>query len=116
MGENDESCPLVWKTKTLCRVVNSTVSAETCAMTEALDTAYFTSEVLPEILFNEPINVKSVQHRIPITAYEDNESLFRNTHSTTMASENLLLLSKCLNKINCILLNGYLQSNNLSIA
>ena len=41
VGENDELCLLVWKIKTLCRVVRSTVSAEACAMTEALDTAHF---------------------------------------------------------------------------
>ena len=89
-GENDESCLLVWKTKTLYLVVRSTVSAEACAMTEALDTAHFISKVLSEILFNEPINAKVVQHRIPIKAYTDNESLYRNTHSTTMASEHRL--------------------------
>ena len=53
-------------------------------MTEALNTADFISKVLLEILFNEPINVKSVQHCIPIKVYTDNESLYRN--STTMAS------------------------------
>ena len=62
----------------------STVSARACPMTEALNTADFISKVLLEILFNEPINVKSVQHCIPIKVYTDNESLYRN--STTMAS------------------------------
>ena len=63
------------KTKTLRRVVRNKVSAEACAMTEALDTAHFISEVLSEILFNEPINAKSVQHRIPTKAYTDNHSI-----------------------------------------
>ena len=75
VGESDKSCPLVWKTKTCCCVVRKTVSVEASAMTEALDTAHFISKIFSEILFNEPINAKSVQHHITITAYTDNESL-----------------------------------------
>ena len=45
--------------------------------------------LLTEILFNEAINAKSVQYRIPIKAYTDNTSLSRNTHSTTMAEHRL---------------------------
>ena len=40
------------------------VSVEACAMIEALDTEHFISNVLSEILFNEPINTTSVQHGI----------------------------------------------------
>ena len=56
-------------------------------MAEALDTAHFISKLLTEILINEPINAKSVQHHVPIKAYTDNESLCQNTHCTTMANE-----------------------------
>ena len=38
-------------------------------MIEALDTEHFISNVLSEILFNEPINTTSVQHGIIFKAY-----------------------------------------------
>ena len=71
-------------------MVRSTASPEACAMTETLDTAHFISKVLAEILFNKPVNAKSVQHRIPVKVHSDNESLYQNTQSTTMANKHRL--------------------------
>ena len=62
------------ETKTHHRVVRITASTEACTMTEVLDTAQFISKVLSEIL-------------IPIKAYTDNESPYRNTHYRTMAGK-----------------------------
>ena len=71
----------------------STLSAVACAMTEALETQLiFISKVLSEIPFNKPINVKSVQHCIPIKTYTDHESLYQHNHSTTMASKHRLTI------------------------
>ena len=81
LGENGSVCPVSWKTRVLRRVVRSTISAETSAMIDALDNAYFLSRMVSEIL-----QVRSV----PIMAYTDNESMCRNVHSTTMAEERRL--------------------------
>ena len=90
VGENNQVCPLSWKTKTLRRVVRSTLSAETSAMVDALDITYFLSNVLSEILFLTNIFHKKPSSQIPIIAFTDNESLYRTVHSTVMASEHRL--------------------------
>ena len=52
VNDSGNSCPLVWKSKTLRRVVRSTLAAETTAMVDALDASYFVSHMLSEILFH----------------------------------------------------------------
>ena len=78
------AAPLSWRSKTLRRVVRSTLAAETSAMVDTLDTAFYLSTVLTEIL------VSKGSDAIPIHALTDNESLYRNAHSTTMAEERRL--------------------------
>ena len=85
-GENGKTCPLGWRSKTLRRVVRSTIAAETSAMIDALDAAYFLSQVICEMIYppREP------RKNIKIIAFTDNESLYRNAYSTTMAEERRL--------------------------
>ena len=87
--ENGTICPLSWKTKILTRVVRSTISAETSAMIDALDSAYFLSYMVSEIL--------GIM-KIPIVAFTDNDSLYRNAHSTTMTQERRLRFDLAVNK------------------
>ena len=90
VGQNSNAFPLSWKTKTLRRVVRSTLSAETSAMVDALDITYFLSNVLSEVLFLTSVFHKMPVNRIPILAFTDNESLYRTVHSTVMTNEHRL--------------------------
>ena len=52
VDEESRACPLQWKSKTIKRVARSTLSAETCALVDALDAAYFLSHVLSEVIYS----------------------------------------------------------------
>ena len=80
-------CPIVWKCHTLKRVVRSTLASETSVMIDALDSAFFVAKILTEILHSK---CKDSPANIPIIAYTDNESLHKDTYSTTMAQEHRL--------------------------
>ena len=79
--------PLNWKSKSIKRDVRSSLSAETCAMVDALDAAYFMMFSFKEILYG-PIKENGLNHKTD--AYTDSKSLYRNVHSTTMPEENLM--------------------------
>ena len=79
--------PLNWKSRSIKRVVRSSSSAETCAMVDALDAAYFMMFSFKEILYGQ-IKVNGLNHKTD--AYTDSKSLYRNVHSTTMPDENLM--------------------------
>ena len=79
---------LMWKTKTIKRVVRSTLGAETTAAVDGLDNAYFISKLLFEMLFG--YTTEKLQNKVglmPMFAFTDNDALYRNAHSTTMVSE-----------------------------
>ena len=67
------------------RVVRSTLAAETLALVEAVDIAFYLGCVLSEILYNG-----SKKLEIPIQCYVDNKSLWENTHSTKNVTEKRL--------------------------
>ena len=88
--ENDTGklCPIMWKTKTIQRVVRSTLAAETTAAVDGLDHTFFISRLLFGILFGN--TVQKHQNGIdlmPIYAFTDNDEWYRNAHSATMVSE-----------------------------
>ena len=56
-------------------------------MIDALDSAFFVARILTEILHSK---CKDSPANIPIIGYTDNESLHKNTYSTTMAQEHHL--------------------------
>ena len=95
-----DSCPLFWKSKTLRRVVRSTLAAETTAMVDVLDVGYYLSYCLSEILYcrkdKNLDRISSVSSSlycdqlIPIIVFTDNESLYRNAYTTTMVNEHRL--------------------------
>ena len=73
-------CPLAWRSRTIRRVVRSTIAAETNAMIDGLDAAYCAANILGELLGCS----------IKIEALTDNESLYRNSYATTMTDERRL--------------------------
>ena len=85
VGENDKCCPLAWEAKKIRRVVKSTLAAETLALVEAVDMAFYLGCILSEILYN---GSKTLE--IPIQCYVDNKSLWDNIHSTKNVSEKRL--------------------------
>ena len=78
-------CVIVWKSHK--RVVRTTLASETSAMVNALDSAFFVVKILTEILHSKCTESPA---NIPIIGYTDNESLHKNTYSTTMAQEDRL--------------------------
>lgn len=78
----------MWKSKSIRRVVRSTLSAECSTMVDVLHSSNFLSYLLSEILYYDQIEKVT----IPILAYTDNKSLYWNVHSTLMADEHRLRL------------------------
>ena len=56
VGENKNCCPLAWEAKKMKRVVRSTLAAETLALVEAVDMAFYLGCVLSEIFTTDPKN------------------------------------------------------------
>ena len=97
-SESGKACPIIWKTKTFRRVVRSTLAAETSAVVDALDVAYFVSKVFHEMLYGTSKGVSFIPKGIsggcthslglmPIHGFTDNNALYRNANSTTMVTE-----------------------------
>ena len=76
-------CPLYWESRKIRRVVKSTLAAETLAASDAIDNAYYLSEILSQILFKNKVN-------IPIELYVDNKSLYDNVFSVKNVAEKRL--------------------------
>ena len=85
VGNNKRSCPLAWEAKKIRRVVKSTLAAETLALVEAVDMAYYLGRILTEILYRNKSSCN-----IPIECFIDNKSLWENAHSTKGVSERRL--------------------------
>ena len=84
IGDNEGNvCPLYWESKKIRRVVKSTLAAETLAASDAIDNAYYLSEILSEILFR---NNRDISIRLMV----DNKSLFDNVYSVKNVSEKRL--------------------------
>ena len=97
IGENNTVCPIVWKSKTIQRVVRSTLAAESNALVDGLDEGFFVSftfnEVISGVIDMKPLsrfrNISSSK-LLPIVAFTDNSSVFNNLRSTTMVAERRL--------------------------
>lgn len=83
VGENGESCPLMWKSAKIKRVVKSTLSAESMALVNATDDTIYLRHLLYEIIGKPNVH-------IPIDAYVDNRSLVENLLSTKGTQEKAL--------------------------
>ena len=83
-GQN-KSCPIVWKSGRVQRVVKSTLAAEGLSLTEGLDEAIYIRQILCEIFAT---NVKS--DLFPIIGITDHEGLCRNIRSTKLVEDRRL--------------------------
>ena len=92
VGENGRSAPIYWESKTIRRVVQSTLAAETLSATKAVDMAYYIGSILSQVL------MKSSENKIPIKLIVDNKSLFDNVHSTKNVAERRLRIDLALLK------------------
>ena len=83
VDDNYSSCPIGWNSFKLKRVAKSTLSAETLALSEAIDHAQLLS-----LIYGEVINPKD--KKIPIIALSDSKSLVSAAHTTNLIQEKRL--------------------------
>ncbi len=83
--KDDNNCisPLEWSSTKIRRVARSTVTAETLAMLDACDAAFFLSKIVLEIFDLSMIDIH---------AMTDNKSLFDNIHSSKVTTEKRLIV------------------------
>lgn len=77
MGENVKFSPLAWQSKRVKRVVRSTLTGETLAMSDRIDNAIFLSTLFSEL------TVGSVEHPTTIFCVTDNHSPVGALQSTS---------------------------------
>ena len=82
-----KSCPIVWKSGRVQRVVKSTLAAEGLSLSEALDEAIYVRHVLCQIF-----SVPSKSEYFAITGITDHEGLCRNIRSTKLVGDRRLRL------------------------
>ena len=83
VDSQSNACPLYWESRKIRRVVKSTLAAETLAAADAIDSAYYISHILSQILFDSKLE-------IPIELFVDNKSLYDNVYSVKNVSEKRL--------------------------
>lgn len=81
------SCPIIWKSGRVQRVVKSTLAAEGLSLSEALDEAIYVRHVLCQIF-----SVPSKSEHFAITGVTDHEGLCRNIRSTKLVEDRRLRL------------------------
>ena len=64
--EKGKRCPIMWKSRKIRRVVGSTLAAETLALVEVAESAYYLRKILEDI---------GMEGNIPIKCFVDNRSL-----------------------------------------
>ena len=62
---NGRRCPIMWKSRKIRRVVNSTLAAETMALVEVAESAHYIQRILEDIGI----------HGVPVKCFVDNKSL-----------------------------------------
>jgi len=83
VGENDNSCPLVWKSGKAKRVVKSTIAAEAMALSEGMDEAIYLRSVLSDIL-------SFPRGSVPILCFTDHKGLLESLYSTKLVDDRRL--------------------------
>ena len=78
---NNKYAPIAWTSRKLKRVVKSTLSAETLALGESLETCFMIKSLLVELIG------KDNYQNIPICYYTDNKSLVDTINSTKLLTE-----------------------------
>ena len=84
-GVEGRVAPIAWQSKRIRRVVRSTLSAETLAMADAIDTGMFIAALFTELVYGIPNPLL-----LPFICITDNRSLFDTLHSTNLVHEKRL--------------------------
>ena len=79
-------CPLVWHSRKIKRVVQSTLAAETLALVDGCEEALILSMVLGEVINGDK------EKKLPILCLTDNKNLFETAHTSNVLSERRLLI------------------------
>ena len=105
VGENQKFCLVNWQSKRIKRVVRSSLSAETLALSDAIDDRVSIAELISELLFNG-------SKQILIEVYTDSKSLFDALNSKKNVTEKRLRIDiallreimdpKIITKLHCI--------------
>lgn len=74
-GEEGKSVPIAWQSKPIRCVVRSTISAETLAMADAIDSGMFVAALITELLYGI-VN----PYLLPFICVTDNRSLFETAY------------------------------------
>ena len=77
VGENDVSSPIMWKSKKLCRVVKSTMAAETLIQVKTIEACLWLANLLSKMLYCKPNDDKNIK----IECYTDNHQLYDSLYS-----------------------------------
>ena len=105
VGENQKSCLVNWQSKRIKRVVRSSLSAETLALSDAIDDGVYIAELISELLFNG-------SKQISIEVYTKSKSLVDALNSKKNVTEKRLRIDiallremmdlKIITKLHCI--------------
>ena len=80
------TCNLIsWQSKQIKRVAKSSLTAETLALSEGVNSAHYISTLFAEIVHGNIDN-----HKLPIEAYDDNKSLIDALKSTKFVTDKRL--------------------------
>ena len=84
MDENGSSCPLIWASKKIQRIVRSSLSAEAMTMQDSVESSLFIKEMLHDVLNGE----RGV--KLPIEHITDNISLKNAIYSNSQVKDKRL--------------------------
>lgn len=87
MGEDGRFSPICWQSKGIRRVVQSTLTGETLALGDGIDSAVFLTT-----LYSELNKGDCIRNNLPIVCVTDNHSLFDAVRSTKSVTEKRLRL------------------------
>lgn len=80
--KHQRSCPISWKSNKVRRVARSTLAAETLALTDGTDAAYFINKLAQE--------ASLTKQKSTALAYTDNKSLHDSVNTTTLITDRRL--------------------------
>ena len=100
--DGNSSCPVDWFSKRIRRAAKSTMAAETIAMVDTFDAAFYLSKLLSQILYNSSKD-------IPIVAVTDNRSLFESAFTETSITDKRL-------RIELAIIREYLENKEVSLS
>ena len=87
--EKGSHCPIYWQTREICRVVKSTLAAETLALLESAEAAVYVRAVLSDLLNGCELKIK---------CHVDNKSLVDALHSTKSVDDRRLRIDISVSK------------------